>query len=109
MTISPSDMSSVTTTKSALAGTKRKLNSVQVDKSKKPKLGLQSTSKSKTSKESQPKASASISESSSTSDADSDGGVVLEGFSEVSSKGERGLHPERAKVVAANSMLRYYA
>lgn len=97
-------MPSAITSKSALAGTKRKSLPVQSKESKKPKLEKSSTSKSKVSKEAQSKKEPSPSESSEASDSDAeDGGVELDDLEE-SAKEDHGLHPERAKAVVANSM-----
>jgi pumilio family protein 6 len=112
-------MPTATTTKSAMAGTKRKSSPVKnghVKESKKPKIesGLKSALKSKP--KSEPKKLEEASDL--DSDSDSDGGAPLndslsdlddeeEGGDsseeEAIPKVEDGLHPERAKAAATNS------
>ena len=103
-------MPTATTTKPAMAGVKRKsapVKSRDVKENKKPKIDSKSTKKSKPTR----KVEASSNESE-DSDADADGGAPLEpAGSEDSEDSEQlpnvgdGLHPERVKAVAANSML----
>ena len=122
-------MPTATTTKSAMAGVKRKsapLNNAHAKKSKKPKidLGMKSDPKSK----SKPAPVKKIVDSSDedSEDSDSDGGVPLdyesdesedvdeidaekledeESSSEELPKATDGLHPERAKAVIVNSKI----
>ena len=115
-------MPTATTTKSAMAGTKRKSFPVKnghVKESKKPKIesGLKSTLKSKPKSAPKKLVESSDLDSDSDSDSDSDGGAPLydspidldgEGEGEDSSEEEAipnvedGLHPERAKAAATS-------
>ena len=97
-------MPSATTTKPALAGTKRKSVPVHTKESKKAKIESKSASKGRPTKKPQPKEVSSSNSSSDSGDSDSDGGVELEDAEETSPKEDHGLHPERAKAVITNSM-----
>lgn len=113
-------MPSATTTKSAMAGTKRKsapVKNVHVKESKKPKIDPAVKSAMKKEKKAPVKKIEELSDEDSD-DSDSDGGAPLdykskkhseEGDEDLDSESEDipaaedGLHPERAKAVATNS------
>lgn len=114
-------MPSATTTKSAMAGTKRKSESNKDShmENKKAKIGSdgKSISKSKDKPRSilKPAPKVEASSDSDSEDSDSDGGVPLnaesstsdgeedDSESEVLPKAADGLHPDRAKAVVTNS------
>ncbi|KAF8858085.1 ARM repeat-containing protein [Acephala macrosclerotiorum] len=111
-------MPSATTTKSAMAGVKRKsapLKDGKVKESKKLKVEGKSKSKSDTKSKSKPVKKVEVgSEDSDELDSEDDGGVPLTAFEddegveeeseeEVIPKVTDGLHPDRAKAVSTNS------
>jgi len=115
-------MPSATTTKSAMAGTKRKSDSNKesyLKENKKAKIGSDGKSSSKSKDKSKPilKPAPKVEDSSDSDseDSDSDGGVPLkaesstsdleedDSTSEVLPKATDGLHPDRAKAVVTNS------
>jgi pumilio family protein 6 len=117
-------MPSATTTKSAMAGTKRKSGSTKesyVKENKKAKIGSDAKSISKSKDKPKPilKPAPKVEDSTDfdSDDSDSDGGVPLnaesstsdveedDSDSEVLPKAEDGLHPDRAKAVVTNSKL----
>lgn len=119
-------MPSATTTKSAMAGTKRKSDSTKesyVKENKKAKIGSDAKSVSKSKDKPKPilKPTPKVEESSDfdSDDSDSDGGVPLNVESSTSyveeddseledlPKASDGLHPDRAKAVVTNSKLRF--
>jgi pumilio family protein 6 len=112
---SSTTMPSATTTKSAMAGTKRKsapVKNVYVKENKKAKIDSAGKMASKSKKPAKVPAKEVSSDSDEDDlDSDADGGVPLgddtsdpESSEEIPSTGD-GLHPERAKAVVANSKL----